>query len=136
MGWPGWKAAPAVGALEAAAAIIGGARHPAATLLGAAASRALPAALARRWVLHADACRRSANLGGRIILTCAANRSLLPSFGHPAAERDSATSARDQGFVAKPVTLADGTQDLLNWEVVIPGKDGTIWDSARIPMTM
>ena len=41
-----------------------------------------------------------------------------------------------QGFVAKPVTLPDGTQDLLNWEVVIPGKDATIWEGARIPMTM
>ena len=41
-----------------------------------------------------------------------------------------------QGFVAKPVTLPDGTQDLLNWEVVIPGKEGSIWKDARIPMTM
>ena len=41
-----------------------------------------------------------------------------------------------QGFVAKPLTQADGTQDVLNWEVVIPGKDGTIWEGARIPMTM
>ena len=40
------------------------------------------------------------------------------------------------GFVAKPLTLADGTQDLLNWDVVIPGKDATIWEGARIPMTM
>ena len=41
-----------------------------------------------------------------------------------------------QGFVAKPATLADGAQDILNWEVVIPGKEGTIWEGARIPMTM
>ena len=41
-----------------------------------------------------------------------------------------------QGFVAKPVTLPDSTQDILNWEVVIPGKDGTLWEGARIPMTM
>ena len=41
-----------------------------------------------------------------------------------------------QGFVAKPQTLPDGSQDLLNWEVVIPGKDGTIWEGARIPMSM
>lgn len=44
--------------------------------------------------------------------------------------------AASQGFVAKPVTLPDGTQDILNWEVVIPGKDGTLWEGARIPMTM
>ena len=43
---------------------------------------------------------------------------------------------RSQGFVAKPQTQADGTQDLLNWDVVIPGKDGTLWEHARIPMTM
>ena len=42
----------------------------------------------------------------------------------------------EQGFVAKPATLPDGTQDILNWEVVIPGKDGTLWEGARIPMTM
>jgi hypothetical protein len=41
-----------------------------------------------------------------------------------------------QGFVAKPTTLPDGSQDILNWEVVIPGKDGTIWEGARVPMTM
>ena len=38
--------------------------------------------------------------------------------------------------MAKPVTLPDGTSDIFNWDVVIPGKDGTIWDGARIPMTM
>ena len=41
-----------------------------------------------------------------------------------------------QGFVAKPLTLPDGTQDILNWEVIIPGKDNTLWEGARIPMTM
>ena len=45
-------------------------------------------------------------------------------------------NARSQGFVAKPGTLPDGTQDILNWDVVIPGKDGTIWEHARIPMSM
>ena len=51
-------------------------------------------------------------------------------------ERKSWRKDHPHGFVAKPVTLPDGTQDLLNWEVVIPGKDGTIWEHARIPMTM
>ena len=41
-----------------------------------------------------------------------------------------------QGFVAKPSSLPDGTQDILNWEVIIPGKDKTIWAGACIPMTM
>ena len=51
-------------------------------------------------------------------------------------ERKSWRKDHPHGFVAKPVTLPDGTQDLLNWEVVIPGKDGTIWEHARIPMTL
>merc|ERR1712194_162908 len=41
-----------------------------------------------------------------------------------------------QGFVAKPLNMPDGAQDILNWQVVIPGKEGTIWEGARIPMTM
>ena len=40
------------------------------------------------------------------------------------------------GFVAKPLMLPDGTQDILNWAVVLPGKEGTIWEGARIPMKM
>lgn len=44
--------------------------------------------------------------------------------------------SRAQGFVAKPVNAADGSQDILTWDVVIPGKDGTLWEGARIPMTM
>jgi len=51
-------------------------------------------------------------------------------------ERKSWRKDHPHGFVAKPQTLPDGTQDLLNWEVVIPGKDGTIWEGARIPMSM
>lgn len=51
-------------------------------------------------------------------------------------ERKSWRKDHPHGFVAKPVTLPDSTQDILNWEVVIPGKDGTLWEGARIPMTM
>jgi len=51
-------------------------------------------------------------------------------------ERKSWRKDHPHGFVAKPATLPDGTQDILNWDVVIPGKDGTIWENARIPMTM
>ena len=55
-------------------------------------------------------------------------------FPAPTAAR--AAAARSQGFVAKPQSLPDGTQDILNWDVVIPGKDGGLWEGARIPMTM
>ena len=48
----------------------------------------------------------------------------------------SAHPRHSQGFVAKPGTLPDGTQDILNWEVIIPGKDGNLWEGARVPMTM
>ena len=51
-------------------------------------------------------------------------------------ERKSWRKDHPYGFVAKPKQKPDGTQDILNWEVVIPGKDGTIWKDARIPMTM
>ena len=40
------------------------------------------------------------------------------------------------GFVAKPQSLPDGTQNILKWDVVIPGKVGTSWEGANIPMTM
>ena len=40
------------------------------------------------------------------------------------------------GLVAKPLTRPDGTQDVLNWLVEMPGKEGTMWEGARIPMTM
>ena len=39
-------------------------------------------------------------------------------------------------FVAKPKTLPDGTQDLLQWDCIIPGKAGTVWEGGRYPMSM
>lgn len=51
-------------------------------------------------------------------------------------ERKSWRKDHPHGFVAKPVTLPDGTQDILNWDVVIPGKESGLWEGARIPMTM
>ena len=60
-------------------------------------------------------------------------RTQCPSHGPSAALRECIAS---QGFVAKPQNLPDGTQDLLNWEVIIPGKTGTIWEGACIPMSM
>jgi len=52
------------------------------------------------------------------------------------AERKAWRNNHPHGFVAKPQNLPDGTQDLLNWEVIIPGKTGTIWEGACIPMSM
>ena len=40
------------------------------------------------------------------------------------------------GFVAKPNSLPDGSQDLLSWDCVIPGKANTIWEGGRIKLTM
>lgn len=33
------------------------------------------------------------------------------------------------GFYAKPVTLPDGTMDMMRWECGIPGKPGTLWEN-------
>jgi ubiquitin-conjugating enzyme E2 I len=41
-----------------------------------------------------------------------------------------------QGFVAKPKALPDGTQDILHWECVVPGKAGTIWEAGHYPVYM
>eukprot|EP00966_Prymnesium_polylepis_P179492 4155926-Prymnesium_polylepis.1 len=41
-----------------------------------------------------------------------------------------------QGFVAKPVNMPDGSQNILSWEAVIPAKSGGLWDGARVPLTM
>ena len=35
--------------------------------------------------------------------------------------------ASRQGFVAKPQSAADGTQNIMKWDCIIPGKAGTIW---------
>ena len=40
------------------------------------------------------------------------------------------------GFVAKPRTKPDGTQDTLLWDVTIPGKKNTIWEGGRFQMQM
>ena len=41
-----------------------------------------------------------------------------------------------QGFVAKPINLPDGSQNILSWDCVIPGKPDGLWANARIPLTM
>mmetsp|Transcript_10882 Transcript_10882/g.35765 ORF Transcript_10882/g.35765 Transcript_10882/m.35765 type:complete len:297 (-) Transcript_10882:305-1195(-) len=40
------------------------------------------------------------------------------------------------GFVAKPRTNPDGTQDILHWDCVVPGKKDTIWGAGRYPVHM
>ena len=40
------------------------------------------------------------------------------------------------GFVAKPQTLPDGSQNLMVWDCIVPGKANTIWQGGRIPVTM
>ena len=40
------------------------------------------------------------------------------------------------GFVAKPQTLPDGSQNIMTWDCVIPGKANTIWEGGRIKLTM
>ena len=40
------------------------------------------------------------------------------------------------GFVARPRSKADGSTDLLNWDVVIPGKKDTMWEGCEFNLTM
>jgi len=41
-----------------------------------------------------------------------------------------------QGFYAKPVKAADGTMNLMEWEVGIPGKAGTPWEGGLYKLSM
>lgn len=38
--------------------------------------------------------------------------------------------------MAKPRTNPDGTQDILHWDCVVPGKKDTIWGAGRYPVHM
>ena len=40
------------------------------------------------------------------------------------------------GFVAKPRSNEDGSQNIMAWECVIPGKANTIWEGGRFKLTM
>ena len=51
-------------------------------------------------------------------------------------ERRSWRKDHPVGFVARPKSQADGSTDLLNWAVVIPGKKDTIWDGCEFNLTM
>jgi len=56
--------------------------------------------------------------------------------GRLMAERKEFRKNRPFGFVAKPVTKPDGSQDLLEWECLVPGKEGTLFAGASYPITM
>lgn len=40
------------------------------------------------------------------------------------------------GFVAKPITNADGSVNLLHWKCMIPGKAGSIWEKGLYPLDL
>jgi len=40
------------------------------------------------------------------------------------------------GFYARPVKAADGSLNLMEWEVGIPGKAGTLWENGLYKMLM
>lgn len=40
------------------------------------------------------------------------------------------------GFVARPARLPDNSTDLMNWDVTIPGKAGTMWEGCEFSLTM
>lgn len=40
------------------------------------------------------------------------------------------------GFVAKPRSNPDGSQNIMAWDCVIPGKASTIWEGGRFKLTM
>jgi len=51
-------------------------------------------------------------------------------------ERKSWRKDHPHGFVAKPRQQADGSQDLMFWECVVPGKAKTIWEGGRYKLSM
>mmetsp|Transcript_33643 Transcript_33643/g.105623 ORF Transcript_33643/g.105623 Transcript_33643/m.105623 type:complete len:189 (+) Transcript_33643:88-654(+) len=51
-------------------------------------------------------------------------------------ERRNFRKSRPFGFVAKPATLPDGSQDLMRWKCVVPGKEGTLFEGGVFAMTM
>ena len=38
--------------------------------------------------------------------------------------------------MAKPQSLPDGSQNLMRWDCIIPGKAGGLWEGGAIPMLM
>ncbi|KAK3141718.1 hypothetical protein QOZ80_4BG0337490 [Eleusine coracana subsp. coracana] len=56
--------------------------------------------------------------------------------GRLAEERKSWRKNHPHGFVAKPETLSDGTVNLMIWNCIIPGKEGTDWEGGYYPLTL
>merc|ERR1719378_1986540 len=51
-------------------------------------------------------------------------------------ERKTWRKDHPHGFVAKPRSKPDGTQDIMQWDCVIPGKANTIWEGGMFKMEM
>ncbi|KAL6882587.1 hypothetical protein ACP4OV_011277 [Aristida adscensionis] len=56
--------------------------------------------------------------------------------GRLAEERKQWRKSHPHGFVAKPETLPDGSVNLMVWNCVIPGKEGTEWEDGYFPLTL
>lgn len=53
-----------------------------------------------------------------------------------AIERKGWRKDHPHGFVAKPITLGDGSVQMLVWECKVPGKAGTLWENGLYPVKM
>ncbi|KAK8585003.1 hypothetical protein V6N13_138945 [Hibiscus sabdariffa] len=53
-----------------------------------------------------------------------------------AEERKAWRKNHPHGFVAKPETAPDGSVNLMVWQCVIPGKQGTDWEGGYFPLTL
>ncbi|CAN6276687.1 unnamed protein product [Urochloa humidicola] len=56
--------------------------------------------------------------------------------GRLAEERKSWRKSHPHGFVAKPTTLPDGSVNLMVWNCIVPGKEGTDWEGGYFPLTL
>ncbi|PUZ48580.1 hypothetical protein GQ55_7G256400 [Panicum hallii var. hallii] len=53
-----------------------------------------------------------------------------------AEERKSWRRSHPHGFVAKPATLPDGSVNLMVWNCIVPGKEGTDWEGGYFPLAL
>uniref|UniRef100_A0A0D3BWB0 UBC core domain-containing protein n=1 Tax=Brassica oleracea var. oleracea TaxID=109376 RepID=A0A0D3BWB0_BRAOL len=51
-------------------------------------------------------------------------------------ERKAWRKNHPHAFVAKPETSSDGTNNLMVWQCIIPGKSGTDWEGGFYPLTL
>ncbi|GHP03080.1 SUMO-conjugating enzyme sce1 [Pycnococcus provasolii] len=56
--------------------------------------------------------------------------------GRIAEERKAWRKDKPFGFVAKPETLPDASQNMMRWQCTIPGKDNTPWEGGYFPVTL